>query len=120
MDFKDFDKKSAQEILQWTGSVSVSVPDWPPVFGMEDMVLIDMLAQLDDTVTVLTLDTGRLHEETYETMERVRSKYGICILNFFFQSGRMWNGSYGTRDISLSGKTSTTEKSVAPSANWNR
>jgi phosphoadenosine phosphosulfate reductase len=50
---------------------------------MEDMVLIDMLAQLDDVVTVLTLDTGRLHEETYETMERVRSKYGIHIQTFF-------------------------------------
>ncbi len=83
MDFKDFDKKSAQEILQWTGKRFGQRAGLASSFGMEDMVLIDMLAQLDDTVTVLTLDTGRLHEETYETMERVRSKYGICIQTFF-------------------------------------
>jgi phosphoadenosine phosphosulfate reductase len=83
MDFKDFDKKSAQEILQWTGKRFGQRAGLASSFGMEDMVLIDMLAQLDDTVTVLTLDTGRLHEETYETMERVRSKYGIRIQTFF-------------------------------------
>jgi phosphoadenosine phosphosulfate reductase len=83
MDFKDFDKKSAQEILRWAGKRFGQRAGLASSFGMEDMVLIDMLAQLDDTVTVLTLDTGRLHEETYETMERVRSKYGIHIQTFF-------------------------------------
>ena len=83
MDFKDFDKKSAQEILRWAGKRFGQRAGLASSFGMEDMVLIDMLAQLDDTVTVLTLDTGRLHEETYETMERVRSKYGIRIQTFF-------------------------------------
>ena len=83
MNFKDFDKKSAQEIIQWAGKRFGQRAGLASSFGMEDMVLIDMLAQLDDTVTVLTLDTGRLHEETYETMERVRSKYGIHIQTFF-------------------------------------
>ena len=83
MNFKDFDKKSAQEIIQWAGKRFGQRAGLASSFGMEDMVLIDMLAQLDDLVTVLTLDTGRLHEETYETMERVRSKYGIHIQTFF-------------------------------------
>ena len=83
MNFKDFDKKSAQEIIQWAGKRFGQRAGLASSFGMEDMVLIDMLAQLDDVVTVLTLDTGRLHEETYETMERVRSKYGIHIQTFF-------------------------------------
>ena len=83
MNFKDFDKRSAQEIIQWAGKRFGQRAGLASSFGMEDMVLIDMLAQLDDVVTVLTLDTGRLHEETYETMERVRSKYGIHIQTFF-------------------------------------
>jgi len=50
---------------------------------MEDMVLIDLLAGLKGEVAIFTLDTGRLHEETYEVMERARSKYGIVIKTFF-------------------------------------
>lgn len=52
-------------------------------FGMEDMVLIDMIAKLDKPLTIFTLDTGRLHEETYELMDRVRSKYGLEIKTYF-------------------------------------
>ena len=83
MDFKDFESKSAQEVLQWAAGHYGQRAGLASSFGMEDMVLIDILARLDDKVTVFTLDTGRLHEETYETMERVRSRYGIRIQTFF-------------------------------------
>ncbi len=46
-------------------------------FGAEDVVLIDMLSRIEPRIRVFTLDTGRLHEETYELMERVRRRYGI-------------------------------------------
>lgn len=52
-------------------------------FGMEDMVLIDMIAKLNGPIIIFTLDTGRLHEETYELMDRVRSKYGLEIKTYF-------------------------------------
>ncbi|KMP10870.1 adenylylsulfate reductase [Candidatus Nitromaritima sp. SCGC AAA799-C22] len=83
MDFKELETKSAPEILQWAIDRYGQRAGLASSFGMEDMVLIDMLAQLDGEITVFTLDTGRLHEETYELMERVRSKYGICIHAFF-------------------------------------
>jgi phosphoadenosine phosphosulfate reductase len=47
------------------------------------MVLIDMIAKLKGPITIFTLDTGRLHEETYEIMERVRSHYGFEIKTYF-------------------------------------
>ena len=48
--------------------------------GAEDVVLIDMAAKLVGTnFSVFTLDTGRLHEETYEFINRVREQYGIAI-----------------------------------------
>ncbi len=48
--------------------------------GAEDVILIDMACSiLDKSVPVFTLDTGRLHPETYRFMETVRERYGIDI-----------------------------------------
>ncbi|MEO8345534.1 MAG: phosphoadenylyl-sulfate reductase [Betaproteobacteria bacterium] len=45
-------------------------------FGVEDMVILDLIATLDLPVDVFTLDTGRLHDETYAFIEAVRLRYG--------------------------------------------
>lgn len=47
--------------------------------GAEDVVLIDMAVQIKPDIQVFSLDTGRLHPETYQFIERVRKHYGICI-----------------------------------------
>ncbi|TNC90526.1 MAG: phosphoadenylyl-sulfate reductase [Thalassolituus sp.] len=47
--------------------------------GAEDVVLIDMAVKLRKDVDIFTLDTGRLHPETYEFIETVRKHYGITI-----------------------------------------
>jgi phosphoadenosine phosphosulfate reductase len=47
--------------------------------GAEDVVLIDMAHKLGLNVGVFSLDTGRLHAETYRFIEDVRSHYGITI-----------------------------------------
>lgn len=47
--------------------------------GAEDVVLIDMATKLQADVQVFSLDTGRLHPETYRFIERVRDHYGIQI-----------------------------------------
>ena len=47
--------------------------------GAEDVVLIEMAHKLTDNLKVFTLDTGRLHPETYDFVERVRKHYGIEI-----------------------------------------
>jgi len=47
--------------------------------GAEDVVLIDMAAQIKKDVKVFSLDTGRLHAETYQFLEKVRKHYGIAI-----------------------------------------
>ncbi|MCB9530207.1 MAG: phosphoadenylyl-sulfate reductase [Myxococcales bacterium] len=46
-------------------------------FGAEDVVLIDIAARIDPSVRVFTLDTGRLHQETYEVMDAIVERYGI-------------------------------------------
>ncbi len=47
--------------------------------GAEDVVLIDMAHKINPDIEVFCLDTGRLHAETYEYIERVREHYGIQI-----------------------------------------
>lgn len=57
--------------------------------GAEDVVLIEMAHKLTDNLQVFTLDTGRLHPETYEFVERVRKHYGIEIEVLFPDSAEV-------------------------------
>ncbi|WP_456412037.1 phosphoadenylyl-sulfate reductase [Thiolapillus sp.] len=45
--------------------------------GAEDVVLVDMALRIRKDVQVFSLDTGRLHPETYRFLEEVRNHYGI-------------------------------------------
>lgn len=45
--------------------------------GAEDVVLIDLVAQMKPGVQVFTLDTGRLHPETYRLIDTVRERYPV-------------------------------------------
>jgi phosphoadenosine phosphosulfate reductase len=47
--------------------------------GAEDVVLIDIATKLRADVRVFSLDTGRLHPETYRYIERIRDHYNIRI-----------------------------------------
>ena len=53
--------------------------------GAEDVVLVDMAAKLGGRFRVFSLDTGRLHPETYRFLERVRDRYDITLEVFFPQ-----------------------------------
>jgi len=46
-------------------------------FQAESSVLIDMAVQIRPDVRVLTLDTGRLPQETYDMIDRVGDRYAI-------------------------------------------
>jgi phosphoadenosine phosphosulfate reductase len=47
--------------------------------GAEDVVLIDMAIKIKPDIKIFSLDTGRLHPETYKFMEQVREHYNINI-----------------------------------------
>jgi phosphoadenosine phosphosulfate reductase len=47
--------------------------------GAEDVVLIDMALKIRQDIQVFSLDTGRLHPETYRFIEQVRNHYNIPI-----------------------------------------
>jgi len=51
-------------------------------FGVEDMVLLDLIRRERLDIDIFTLDTGRLHEETYALMREVELKYGRCVRSY--------------------------------------
>ncbi len=47
--------------------------------GAEDVVLIDLALNIRKDIQVFSLDTGRLHPETYRFIEKIRKHYQIDI-----------------------------------------
>ena len=80
---RELEAKSAQEVLAWGLERVHPRIAFASSFGVEDVVVIDMLARLRRDARIFTLDTGRLHEETYDVMERVRRRYGVTIESRF-------------------------------------
>ncbi len=59
--------------------------------GAEDQVITDMIAGIDKSVRIFTLDTGRLFPETYDLIEKTNQRYGITIELFFPDRDRVEN-----------------------------
>ncbi|MBI4459415.1 MAG: phosphoadenylyl-sulfate reductase [Acidobacteria bacterium] len=55
----------------------------------EDMVVLDIAWRVQPEVRVFTLDTGRLHQETYDMLDRVRDHYGIPVEVLFPDAGEV-------------------------------
>ena len=51
--------------------------------GAEDVVLVDLASKTGLPFRVFTLDTGRLHSETYHFIDRVRERYDVPIDVYF-------------------------------------
>ena len=74
---RDYDSKSPQQIIKLAlenfENIAISFS------GAEDVVLIDMAAKTGRPFRVFSLDTGRLHAETYRFLDKVRTHYGITL-----------------------------------------
>ena len=70
--------RDPQEILEL--ALKEYSPDLGIAFsGAEDVALVDMATRSGLPFKVFVLDTGRLHPETYQFIEKVRTHYGITI-----------------------------------------
>lgn len=82
---RTFDDKPAEEILRWGMDTFAPRLALSASFGSpEGMVLLDMMHNIDPARTrVFTIDTGRLHQETYDLMDRVRTRYEVEVEVYF-------------------------------------
>ncbi len=73
----ELSQKSPREILKFAfqsfDNLAISFS------GAEDVALIELSHKLTDNLSVFSLDTGRLHPETYQFIEKVRTHYSIDI-----------------------------------------
>ncbi|MHA1438257.1 MAG: phosphoadenylyl-sulfate reductase [Promethearchaeota archaeon] len=51
--------------------------------GIEDQMLTDILSKLNPKIAVFFLDTGRIHQETYNLLEESMERYNINFKIFF-------------------------------------
>src|SRR6185369_14241245 len=53
-------------------------------FGAEDMVLTDLVAKHTPRIGSFSLDTGRLHGETYKVMQQARERYTSVTFTVYY------------------------------------
>jgi len=77
--------KSAS-LVEMLGKVASNFPGkvvFTTSFGIEDQVVTDLIFKNNLDIKVVTLDTGRLFEETYKVMNRTIEKYGKTIQVYY-------------------------------------
>jgi phosphoadenosine phosphosulfate reductase len=78
-----YDSEPAEEVVGWaldTFHPRMAISEGG---GAEGMVILDMAVRIEPGVRVFTLDTGRLPQETYDLVERVRDRYGVQVEMLF-------------------------------------
>jgi phosphoadenosine phosphosulfate reductase len=78
-----------QKILEWALKELHPKIALASSFGLEDVALIDMLVKINPKARVFCLETGRLHQETYDVMDEIKEKYNIQIEVFFPDTARV-------------------------------
>ena len=86
----DFHNSSAQEVLQFSIDKFGKKLTLASSLGLEDQILTHMLSQLTDALDIFVLDTGRLHQETYDVIVKPVFSMHLTIA-FFFQIKMMLN-----------------------------
>jgi len=76
---EDFENKTPPETLKWALDQFHPRIALASSFSLEDGVITDMLSKINPKFRVFTLDTGRLNQETYSLIDRIRARYDVPI-----------------------------------------
>ena len=71
----DSETKGASELLQWAFDEYGEKLVYACSFGIEGIVLIELISRIKPDATIIFLDTNYHFKETYETIERVKKRY---------------------------------------------
>lgn len=79
----------AEELLQWALETCGERAAIITSFQNSGCVMIDMAKRVAPRLRVITVDTLRLHQETYDVMDALEAKYGITIERFKPEASRL-------------------------------
>lgn len=74
---EEFKKISTKDILDWAFKTFGEKIVLASSLGLEDQILTDLSVKLYPGVRIFVLDTGRLHQKTYDVLEESMEKYKI-------------------------------------------
>lgn len=75
-----FEHYSPEEIVHWGVQMYMDEITLACSFGLEDLVLLDMLLKVNPKAHVFYLDTDKHFQETYDTRDRLEEKYNISFI----------------------------------------
>jgi thioredoxin-dependent adenylylsulfate APS reductase len=75
----DIEAIDAPDLLRWAWEETKGSFAIVTSFQAEGMVLLDMASRVCPDIRAVTVDTGRLPEETHQMIEQVRERYGITV-----------------------------------------
>lgn len=81
--------RSPEEALQWASDNLHPRVAKASSFGAEDAVITDMMVKINPEFRFVTLDTGRLPQETYDAMDAARKRYGMRLEVLFPDPGEV-------------------------------
>ena len=80
---KKFENESIENILHYFENETSDKLSFSSSYGAEDQALLDMLMNINSNINVFTLDTGRLHNETYQVIDASNLKYSTKVDVYF-------------------------------------
>lgn len=92
---------TAEQVIVWAQKTFGVRVSFASSLGEEDQVITDMIARLAPGVEVFTLDTGRLHQETYELIARTRQKYPQIKTKIYFPDTKAVEEMVQSKGINL-------------------
>jgi len=81
-----FRERPIEEALQYVAELFPARVKFSSSLGQEDQVLTDLIARHHIDISIFSIDTGRLFNEVYDTIEKTRARYKIPIDIYFPQS----------------------------------
>lgn len=68
---------NAEDRLKWAAAHFPGKIVFASALGAEDQVLTDIIARYRLDIPIITLDTGRLFDETYTLIQKTEARYGL-------------------------------------------
>ncbi|MCD4790484.1 MAG: phosphoadenylyl-sulfate reductase [Bacteroidales bacterium] len=78
-----FENKSAKEVLEYFLDKYKNRIALSSSLSAEDQAITEMIARIDKTAGIFTLDTGRMFPEIYDLIQKTNSRYKINIKVYF-------------------------------------
>jgi len=83
---KAFAENKIEDALAYAAKLFPGKIKFSTSLGQEDQVLTDIIARHHLDIQVFTIDTGRLFNESYDTLERTTARYKIPVDIYFPQT----------------------------------